>query len=103
MAYWVQIELDPTGHQTGWLQLDLEKVQRVQVLKENRQLVKIGLLYENETFHMEALGAGYFLEYWKKFLEQKEIGGLHAIAPEQSPSIIEVAGNHKNALNPLKN
>lgn len=94
MSYWIQLELPPEGNNTGFMQLDLSRVIRVQVTRENGTPVMIGVTYSidsnRETIRFEESAGGQFLEEWKKYQKQ-HAGGLHFQAPEAKAGTIQIA------------
>ena len=87
MPYWIQIEIEPDGQFTCASIIDLDKVHRVHIIRENKTLQKIGITYHNETITYTGLAAKAFLKYWNAYCNTKG-----RVEPEAEPCIIQRAG-----------
>lgn len=94
--YWVQIEIELPGSQTGWLQFDMSLVNRVQAFYETnetgkQELIQIDITYNGsrEMFQMAKLGASEFLKAWEQYNQAYE-RKFEFESPRQEGSIIKV-------------
>lgn len=93
MAYWVQIELSPSGSDTFFIQLDLERVARVTACRENKQLTSIKAVYsyngQREELLLEKEPAQSFLDKWTEYQKMERTD------KEAEPGLIFSASNNK--------
>lgn len=97
MSHWVQIEMPTQGKLTSAIQLDLEKINRVSIVRSDKtpQQVRIGYEYaevilgDDETQGSDTTVAS-FLEQWNQFAELKHVdaeaepGQIHVAVPRGS-------------------
>jgi hypothetical protein len=96
--YWIQIELDPRGSNTSAVQINLAKVQRNHILRDNKQISEVRVRYDDEVLCIPKYSVESYLTHWKKYQAM-----LHTDA-EAQPSAIAVAseGGDLYRLNPKR-
>jgi uncharacterized protein YqiB (DUF1249 family) len=93
MSYWVQIELDASGSDTFAIQLDLERVARVTVVRDSKKLASVKAVYsyngQREELLLEKTAAKSFMEKWTEYQKMERTD------QEAEPGIIFTAGTNK--------
>lgn len=96
--YWVQIEKDNDGSiETSAVQIDLNRVERVQLIREKGKLSGVRVRYSSEVLELPLRAATSFMDKWERYKSIQE-----ADEPD-SYGLIEIPKNplqFQHALNP---
>ena len=95
---WIQIELNPKGTMTSAVQIDMTKIQRVQLLREYGKLDTLRVRYADEVLEFPTESVLSFMERWEEFMPM-----AHADEPANFSNIaIPNSSDMQYKLNPSR-
>lgn len=100
MPHWIHLEFKSNGNKTGAIQLDLERISRVQYVRENKKIIKIVLRYDGrENIGLEDKHViEHFPGQWDDYIAQHQ-GRIHYRSDEQEPGTIQTAAPRRSEGN----
>lgn len=78
--HWIQFELGANPPFSSAVQLDMNLIQRVQLIRGNNQVKGVRLRYDNEVLILKDESARSFLKHWEPFKTM-----LHTDPPAMVP------------------